>query len=171
MPGPPHFYDRLGHSRPSVPGRLPCQAGPRHKPSLVTLRSLTGNRSPAGFAQRSHALRPAHSHGHQSCECYANASGISTPRYLLQLLPAGAVAGRGLHRLESAAFSRRTPKAAVYTVALPPNGPMRSVSGAPWAGARQIQPPTTFASALGERRHRVSHWQATLKAPKARHAR
>src|SRR5712672_1917266 len=42
---------------------------------------------------------------------YPKASDISSPPCLLRLLPAGAVAGWGLHPLESAALSRRTPKA------------------------------------------------------------
>ena len=41
---------------------------------------------------------------------YPKASDISSPPCLLRLLPAGAVAGWDLHPLESAAFSRRTPK-------------------------------------------------------------
>src|SRR5271169_914973 len=40
---------------------------------------------------------------------YPKASDISSPPCLLRLLPAGAVAGWGLHPLESAALSRRTP--------------------------------------------------------------
>jgi len=40
---------------------------------------------------------------------YPKASNISSPPCLLRLLQAGAVAGWGLHPLESAAFSRRTP--------------------------------------------------------------
>src|SRR6478609_3159901 len=42
---------------------------------------------------------------------YPKASDISSPPCLLRLLPAGAVAGWDLHPLESAAFSRRTPRA------------------------------------------------------------
>ena len=42
---------------------------------------------------------------------YPEASAISLPPCLLRLLPAGAVAGWGLHPLESAAFARRTPGA------------------------------------------------------------
>jgi hypothetical protein len=42
---------------------------------------------------------------------YPKASDISSPPCLLRLLPTGAVAGWDLHPLESAAFSRRTPKA------------------------------------------------------------
>src|ERR1700719_4212454 len=44
---------------------------------------------------------------------YPKASDISSPLCLLRLLPAGAVAGWGLHPLESAALSRRTPVANV----------------------------------------------------------
>src|SRR5216683_2588345 len=52
------------------------------------------------FAQRSLALRPAHSRGHQIRDRYPGASDISSPPCLPRLLPAGAVAGRGLHPLE-----------------------------------------------------------------------
>src|ERR1700731_2987176 len=44
---------------------------------------------------------------------YPKASDISSPPCLLRLLPAGAVAGRGLHPLDSAALSRRTWKAVI----------------------------------------------------------
>src|ERR1700730_11780896 len=44
---------------------------------------------------------------------YPKASDISSPPCLLRLLPAGAVVGWGLHPLESAALSRRTPEAAI----------------------------------------------------------
>src|SRR6202035_4647114 len=60
------------------------------------------------FAQRSLALRPAHSHGHQIRNRYPRASDISSPPCLPRLLPAGAVAGWALHPLENAALSRRT---------------------------------------------------------------
>src|ERR1700681_1352648 len=65
------------------------------------------------IAQRLLALRPAHSRGHQFVTRYPKASDISSPPCLLRLLPAGAVAGWGLHPLESAALSRRTPAAVV----------------------------------------------------------
>ena len=52
------------------------------------------------FAQRLLALRPAHSRSHQSRDRYPGASDISSPPCLPRLLPAGAVAGRGLHPLE-----------------------------------------------------------------------
>src|SRR5271165_6132138 len=52
------------------------------------------------FAQRLLALRPAHSRGHQSRDRYPGASDISSPPCLPRLLPAGAIAGRGLHPLD-----------------------------------------------------------------------
>jgi hypothetical protein len=63
------------------------------------------------FAQRSLALRPAHSRSHQIRDRYPGASDISSPPCLPRLLPAGAVAGWALHPLENAALSRRTWKA------------------------------------------------------------
>src|SRR6184192_63261 len=63
------------------------------------------------LARRSLALRPAHSRCHQFVTRYPKASDISLPACLLRLLPAGAVAGWGLHPLESVAFARRTPTA------------------------------------------------------------
>src|SRR5208283_982581 len=51
------------------------------------------------FAQRSLALRPAHSRSHLG-DRYPGASDISSPPCLPRLLPAGAIAGRGLHPLE-----------------------------------------------------------------------
>src|ERR1700756_4014553 len=62
----------------------------------------------AGLPAHSLALRPARSPGHQFVTRYPKASAITSPPCLLRLLPAGAVAGRGLHPLESAALSRRT---------------------------------------------------------------
>src|SRR5258707_1737961 len=65
----------------------------------------------SGLAQRSLTLRPAHSRGHLFVTRYPKASDISSPPCLLRLLPAGAiVAGWASHPLESAAFSRRTPR-------------------------------------------------------------
>ena len=63
------------------------------------------------LARRSLTLRPAHSRCHQVVTRIPKASDISSPPCLLRLLPAGAVAGWDLHPLESAAFSRRTPRA------------------------------------------------------------
>src|SRR6202011_5983778 len=52
------------------------------------------------IARRLLTLRPAHSRGHQFRDRYPGASDISSPPCLPRLLPAGAVAGRGLHPLE-----------------------------------------------------------------------
>ncbi len=52
------------------------------------------------IAQRLLALRPAHSRSHQIRDRYRGASDISSPPCLPRLLPAGAVAGRGLHPLD-----------------------------------------------------------------------
>jgi hypothetical protein len=61
------------------------------------------------FARRSLTLRPAHSRCHQFVTRITEGFRHFVPPWLLRLLPAGAFAGRGLHPLESAAFSRRTP--------------------------------------------------------------
>src|SRR5262249_43999112 len=63
------------------------------------------------LARRSLALRPAHSRCHQFVTRIPKASASSLAPWLLRLLPAGAVAGWGLHPLESATLSRRTPEA------------------------------------------------------------
>src|SRR5271156_7206089 len=65
------------------------------------------------FARRLLALRPAHSRGHQIRDCYPGASDISSPPCLPRLLPAWSDRRAVLHPLESAAFSRRTWKAAL----------------------------------------------------------
>src|SRR6516164_4396058 len=52
------------------------------------------------IARRLLTLRPAHSRGHQFRDRYPGASDISSPSCLPRLLPAGAVAGRGLHPLD-----------------------------------------------------------------------
>src|ERR1700681_4733564 len=65
--------------------------------------TTTGSACTSSFsriARRSLALRPAHSHGHQMRDRYPRASDISSPPCLPRLLPAGALAGRGLHPLE-----------------------------------------------------------------------
>jgi hypothetical protein len=68
------------------------------------------------LARRSLALRPAHSRCHQFVTRFPKASASSLPPWLLRLLPAGAIAGWGLHPLESAALSRRTPLADPWSV-------------------------------------------------------
>src|SRR5450432_828438 len=65
------------------------------------------------IAQRSLALRPAHSRCHLVVTRIPKASASSLPPWLLRLLPAGALAGWDLHPLESAALSRRTPGAVI----------------------------------------------------------
>ena len=90
------------------------------------------------IARRSLALRPAHSHGHQIRDRYPRASDISSPPCLPRLLPAGAVAGRGLHPLENAALSRRTWKAVLRRRSgdiIAPKAP----GGAPAHGPRSDQ--------------------------------
>ena len=69
-------------------------AGDMYDLFATTHLGLVGNRKAAKHVFLSYA--------------YPKASDISSPPCLLRLLPAGAVAGRGLHPLESAAFSRRT---------------------------------------------------------------
>src|SRR6202011_6005769 len=54
----------------------------------------------ASLPAHSLALRPAHSRGHQFVTRYPKALDISSPPCLLRLLPAGAIAGWGLHPLE-----------------------------------------------------------------------
>ena len=65
------------------------------------------------LAQRSLRLRPAHSLCHLFVTRSSKASASSLPPCLLRSLPAGAFAGWGLHPLESAAFSRRTPMSVI----------------------------------------------------------
>jgi len=55
----------------------------------------------ASLPAHSLTLRPAHSRGHQNRDRYPKASDTSSPPCLLRSLPAGAVAGRGLHPLET----------------------------------------------------------------------
>src|SRR6202023_751596 len=82
----------------------PCQPSPEGVAGSACTSTFSRH------ARRSLALRPAHSRGHQFVTRYPKASDISSPPCLLRLLPAGAVAGWGLHPLESAVFARRTPK-------------------------------------------------------------
>src|SRR5258708_14117404 len=55
----------------------------------------------ASLPAHSLTLRPAHSRGHQNRDRYPKASDTSSPPCLLRSLPAGAVAGLGLHPLET----------------------------------------------------------------------
>ena len=92
------------------------------------------------LAQRSLTLRPAHSRGHLFVTRYPKASDISSPPCLLRLLPAGAVAGWGLHPLESAAFSRRTPKPDLHDLASGWSDRLKPpfASGSPLRGNRRL---------------------------------
>jgi hypothetical protein len=99
----PGAADGSIHRSASPSLSLRCQPSPK-----TTIGSACTS-SFSRIARRSLALRPAHSHDHQQCDCYPKASAISLPPCVLRLLPAGAVAGWGFHPLENAAFSRRTP--------------------------------------------------------------
>jgi len=70
------------------------------------------------LAQRSLALRPAHSRRHLYVTRYTEGFSHFVTSMTAPLLPAGAFAGWGLHPLESAALSRRTQAAVIgYDVA------------------------------------------------------
>src|SRR5262249_26539535 len=90
------------------------------------------------IARRLLALRPAHSRGHQFRDRYPGASDISSPPCLPRLLPAGAVAGRGLHRLDK----RRLVTAHVVSGRSPPTHQAYGVAPKPvsfsarWRGRR-----------------------------------
>src|SRR6516225_6723515 len=75
-----------------------------NRPSVSTFPDSTfGSACTSTFsriARRLLALRPAHSRGHQFRDRYPGASDISSPPCLPRLLPAGAVAGWGLHPLD-----------------------------------------------------------------------
>jgi hypothetical protein len=122
----------------------------------------------AGLPAHSLALRPAHSRGHQFVTRYPKASDISSPPCLLRLLPAGAVAGWGLHPLESAALSRRTPTAAVcsglqkrLSPLVPAAAPSRNSAGARMAASRRsklprnAKKPIQSGASVGRRRSRA----------------
>ena len=81
-------------------GALVAQACPSVSAFPETTIGSVCTSSFSRIARRSFTLRPAHSRGHQNRDRYPKASDISSPPCLLRLLPAGAVAGRGLHPLE-----------------------------------------------------------------------
>src|SRR6478672_10805525 len=78
------------------------------------------------IARRSLTLRPAHSRGHQNRDRYPKASDTLSPPCLLRSLPAGAVAGRGLHPLE-------TRRLVTAHVASSHSSDARAITN-PWAG-------------------------------------
>ena len=94
-------------------------------PATGQTRATAGNRMLTPFDRRSAAIADApetpgclgsglaskHRAARLVVTCFPEASAISSPPWLLRLLPAGAVAGWDLHPLESAALSRRTPGA------------------------------------------------------------
>src|ERR1700680_129964 len=72
------------------------------------------------------------------------ASATPLPTWLVRLLPAGAVAGWGLHPLESAAFARRTPipdrQSSAFSIANKAKGDLKAAR----AVTLSIQPATFF---------------------------
>src|SRR5882762_29525 len=82
------------------------------------------------IAWRLLALRPAHSRSHQIRDRYPGASDISSPPCLPRLLPAGAVAGRGLAR------SVEPPKVRSEIARIDLGGPPMAV---PFAGGPMVR--------------------------------
>src|SRR5215472_4485837 len=87
------------------PGAADGYLSLKNRPSVSAFPDSTfGSACTSTFsriARRLLALRPAHSRGHQFRDRYPGASDISSPPCLPRLLPAGAVAGRGLHPLDT----------------------------------------------------------------------
>ena len=81
---------------PCQPSPIPLSGRPAHRP----FRGLLSVHSRCGLHTRTVTV---------SRDRYPKASDTLSPPCLLRSLPAGAVAGWGLHPLESAALSRRTP--------------------------------------------------------------
>ena len=106
---------------------------------------------------------------------YPKASDISSPPCLLRLLPAGAVAGWDLHPLESAAFSRRTPKAAFRLNHLKPsttnaghasNGSKRARARSDGRGCHAARsPPTRVRLQLHALAYNLGNFLRTLATP------
>lgn len=88
---------------------LPRSSGQRYQPSPEWLPGRPVHRPFRGLLSVHSRYGPHTRAATNSWLAYPKASDISSPPCLLRLLPAGAVAGWGLHPLESAAFSRRTP--------------------------------------------------------------
>ena len=102
-PLPRHSDWRHYLAHPSSRVSLP-RKGQSGRPAHRPFRGLLSVHSRCGLHTRAAT---------NSWHAYPKASDISSPPCLLRLLPAGAVAGWGLHPLESAAFSRRTSKAPI----------------------------------------------------------
>src|SRR4051812_42380578 len=97
----------------------PCQPSPVPRPDRPAHRPFRGLLSV-------HSRYGLHTRTVTVCrDRYPKASDTSSPPCLLRSLPAGAVAGWGLHPLESAALSRRTWKT-IISCALTLAGPHQS---------------------------------------------
>jgi hypothetical protein len=97
-------------------GRNPRSSHPAAFPDSAVGSACTSTFS--RLARRSHTLRPAHSPGHQVVTAIR---GLQPFRYLhdcSDCFRLERIAGWALHPLESAAFSRRTPIAAVRSAPL-----------------------------------------------------
>src|SRR3984893_9044817 len=92
------YSSLISPSRISLP-RKGCRVGPH----IVLFEACSAFTRVAACTLARSPIRDPH----------PKALDISSPPCLLRLLPAGAVAGWGLHPLESAALSRRTPSAVV----------------------------------------------------------
>ena len=90
----------VAHTQPCQPSPEGSPGRPAHRP----FRGLLGVHSRCGLHTRAVTVFVTR---------YPKASDISSSPCLLRLLPAGAVVGWGLHQLESAALSRRTPTAVI----------------------------------------------------------
>jgi hypothetical protein len=88
------------HYPGAADGRLVAQTCPSVSAFPETTTGSACTSAFSRIARRSLALRPAHSRSHQIRDRYPGASDISSPPCLPRLLPAGAIAGRGLHPLE-----------------------------------------------------------------------
>jgi hypothetical protein len=141
------------HYSGAAAGRLPRSSHPAVSafPGRVTGSACTSSFSK--LAQRSLALRPAHSRGHQFVTRYPKASDISSPPCLLRLLPAGAnrrvrLAPTGKRRLVTAHVESECGAVAVgRTYLLPPLS-----SG----GASLVRPWLRFHTPLIEPDMRIS---------------
>ena len=90
-----------------------CSSVQSYQPSPVWLPGRPAHRPFRGLLGVHSRYGPHTRAATNAWHAYPKASDISSPPCLLRLLPAGAVAGWALHPLESAALSRRTPRAEV----------------------------------------------------------
>jgi hypothetical protein len=99
---PPHLTAGAARVERLLSGNAPSS---QSRPSAVADERRLSGASPGTLT-----LAAAWSWPPEGRHPYPKASDIPSPPCLLRLLPAGAFAGWGFHPLESAAFSRRTPK-------------------------------------------------------------